>query len=217
MISSLIVGSLGGSNLSIFVSLISKSSVALSGGSQTSEFSMFVHGVANPVDSGVISDGIVLGVNADDLEELVGSVFRDPEGVEDSQGRHSLTDSFFSNRSEGSLALELGNTLTGRLSVDDTLGHGSFSSSSSDLNSVDHVSLFGLVTESSGLVRSGRSGGSVDGGQLSVFPSSNTEDKSHHISLFLSPKFFQIFVSSHNILKYLLNSQYLPLYNLYSL
>ena len=94
----------------------------------------------------------------------------------------------------------MGDTLRGGFSVDDTFGNWSFSSSSSDFDSVDNITLFGFVSQSSGFVNSGGLGGSVDGGQLSVFPGSDTEDKSHNISLFFSPKFFQIFVGTHNIL-----------------
>lgn len=42
---------------------------------------MFVYGVTNPVDSGVISNGIMLGVNTDDFKEFVGSVFGNPVRV----------------------------------------------------------------------------------------------------------------------------------------
>jgi hypothetical protein len=57
--------------------------------------------------------------------------------------------------------------------------------------------LFGLVTKSSGFVRSGWSGGSYDSGHLTEFPGSDSHDESHHIWLLLLPKFFKIFVGSH--------------------
>lgn len=202
MVSSLVVSSLRGSDLGVLVALFSETTVGLAGGSQTTEFSVLVDGVADPVDSGVVTDGGVHGVNADDLKEFVGSVFGDPVGVQDSQRRHGLTDTFFGDRAERSLEFKVVDTLTGRLTVDDTLGNGSLAATSSDLDTVDNVSLLGLVTETAGLVDTGGSAGSVDGGELSVFPGSHTEDETHDIGLFLSPEFFQVFVGTHNILIY---------------
>lgn len=46
---------------------------------------MLVHGLGDPVDSGVISDGVVEGINADDLVVLVCAVLRNPVGVQDSE------------------------------------------------------------------------------------------------------------------------------------
>jgi hypothetical protein len=51
----------------------------------------------------------------------------------------------------------------------------------------------------------------VDSGQLSKFPGSHSKDKSHHISLFLTPEFFQIFVGTHNILIYFIIFKSYPL------
>jgi hypothetical protein len=40
-----------------------------------------VHRLDDPVDAGVATDSLVLGVDEDDLEVLVGSVLVDPVGV----------------------------------------------------------------------------------------------------------------------------------------
>ena len=70
----------------------------------------------------------------------------------------------------GSVGLELVDTLVNGLAVNDTLGDGSLTATSSDSDSVDHVALLGLVTELSGLISAGRSVDLVDNGELSVFP-----------------------------------------------
>jgi hypothetical protein len=44
----------------------------------TSQFSMFVDWVNDPIDSGVVSNGFVSGVNKDDFEEFVGGVLGNP-------------------------------------------------------------------------------------------------------------------------------------------
>jgi hypothetical protein len=40
--------------------------------------------ITNPIDSSVISDGVVSWVNADNFKELIGSVFPDPIRVQNS-------------------------------------------------------------------------------------------------------------------------------------
>ena len=138
---------------------------------------MLVDGVADPVDLGVVSDGLVGGIDEDDFVVFIGGVLSNPVGVEDSEASDLSADSFFSDGSQVSGELELNNTLVGGLTADDTLSDGLLSASSSDSDSVDDVTLLGLVAESSGLIGSGRSGASVDGGELSVFPGSKTEDE----------------------------------------
>ena len=179
------------------MALDSETSVGFSGGGQSSEFSMLVLGSGDPVDSGVVSDGIVSGVDEDDFVILVGSILGDPVAVEYSESLEGSSGSLFGLGPEISSGLELVDTDGRGLSADDTLGDGSLSATSSDSDSVDDVAVFGLETESSGLVGSRRLVGSVDDGQLSVLPGSDSEDEVHGIGLFLSPEFFEIFVGSH--------------------
>lgn len=72
-------------------------------------------GVDNPVDAGVAADGLVLGVDEDDLVVLVGRVLVDPVGVEDAEVGAAATDTLLSSRLEGALVLELVDTLVGGL------------------------------------------------------------------------------------------------------
>lgn len=129
---------------------------------------VFVGG--DPVNSGVSSDGLVEGVNHDDFEEFEGSVLTNPVRVEDSEVSASSADSLLSNSSVRSGGLELVDTLVDGLSVNNTLGDGSLTASTSDSNSVDNVSLLGLVTELSGLISAAGSVDFVDDGKLSVLP-----------------------------------------------
>lgn len=69
----------------------------------------------DPVNSGVSSDGLVRGIDKDDLEVLVCRILVDPVRVEDSQVGASSTDSLLSGRSERSLVFQLVDTLVGRL------------------------------------------------------------------------------------------------------
>ena len=152
------------------VALGLEASVLDASSGKAASFSALVLGGGNPVDSGVTGDGLVVGVNKDDLEELEGSVLTNPVGVEDSEVSAASADSLLSSGSVRSVGLELVDTLVNGLAVDDTLGDGSLAATSPDSDSVDHVALLGLVTELSGLVNATGSVDQVDDGELSVLP-----------------------------------------------
>lgn len=95
---------------------LSETTGLLSGGGQSTRFSVLVDWVDDPVDAGIAADGLVLRVNEDDLEVFVGGVLVDPVGVQDSQVGATTTDTLLSGGLEGSLVLELVNSLVGWLS-----------------------------------------------------------------------------------------------------
>lgn len=169
----------------------------LTSGSQTSSFTVLVNRVADPVVTSISSDGLVRWINKDNFEVLVSGVLVNPVGVQDSQVSSTTTDSFLSSGSQGSLVFQLVDTLVGWLTVSGTLWHRSLSVTTSDSDTVDDETLLGLVTQSSGLVRSGRSGSPVDDVLLSVFPDSDSLQESKNVRLLLSLQLFQIFVSTH--------------------
>jgi hypothetical protein len=74
-----------------------------------------VNGVADPVDAGIAADSLVLGVNEDDLEVLVGGVLVDPVGVQDTQVGAAATNTLLSGGTQSTLVLELVNTHVGGL------------------------------------------------------------------------------------------------------
>ena len=83
----------------------------LSSGGETTEFSVLVHWLGDPVDAGIAADGLVLWVDEDDLVVLVGGVLVDPVRVEDSQVGAATADTLLSDGAEGSLELELVHTV----------------------------------------------------------------------------------------------------------
>lgn len=144
--------------------------VLLSFGGKTSGFSVLVDGVGDPVDSSITSDSLVRRVDTDDFVVLVDTVLVDPVRVQDSQVSAPPANTFLGSCSESPLELQVVDTLSDGLTVGSTLGDGLLPVTSSDSDSVDYVALLGLVTQSSSLVGSGRSGCSVDDGELSVLP-----------------------------------------------
>lgn len=87
----------------------------LAGGSEAAGLAVLVHGVDDPVDARILADGLVLGVDEDDLVVFVGGVLVDPVRVEHAQVGAAAADTFLGGRREGSLVLELVYTLVGGL------------------------------------------------------------------------------------------------------
>lgn len=164
---------------------------------KTSVLSVLVDRVDDPVVSWVSSDGDVGWVDQDDLEVLVGGVLVNPVRVQDTQVRSSSTNSLLSSNSQGSLVLQLLNTLVGWLTVSSTLWNRSLSTTSSDSDTEDDETLLGLVTQSSSLVWSRWSRGSVDDVSLSVLPTSDSQQESRDVRLLLLLQLFQVFVGTH--------------------
>lgn len=88
----------------------------LAGCGETTGFAVLVNWGNDPVDTSIATDGLVLRVDEDDFEVLVGRVLVDPVGVQDTQVGASASDTLLSSRLEGSLVLELVDTLVGWLS-----------------------------------------------------------------------------------------------------
>jgi len=108
--------------------------------------------VDDPVDSGVLADSLVLRIDKNDLEVLVCRVLVDPVGVEDSQVGATTADTLLGGSTEGSLVLELVDTLVGGFAVGGTLWRWSLATTTSDADTVDDIALLCLVSETAGLV-----------------------------------------------------------------
>ena len=139
----------------------------------------------------------MIWINADNLEEFVSGILTNPVRVEDSHVGAFSSNLFLSNRSVGSGLLELSNTLVDWFTENGTLVDSSLSSSSSDSNSVDDISLLLLESKSSSLIKSGWSLYLMDNSKLSILPASDSHDESDDIRLLLSPKFLQVLVGTH--------------------
>jgi hypothetical protein len=136
-------------------------------------------------------------LDEDDLVVLVDSVLVDPVRVQDPQVGTSTTDTLLSGGLEASLELEVVDTLPNGLTVGGTcssashishpmltlrnshnrltLGSGSLPVTPPDPDSVDDVSLLGLVTQPPGLVGPGRPGSPVDDRELTVLPTTDDD------------------------------------------
>lgn len=109
--------SAAGSGLVVAATLVETTGL-LAGGSEATGLAVLVDGGDDPVDAGIDADGLVLGVDEDDLVVLVGRVLVDPVGVEDSEVSAAASNTLLSGGLEGSLVLELVDTLVGGLACE---------------------------------------------------------------------------------------------------
>ena len=79
------------------------------------EISYLVHRLDDPVDAGIAANGLVLGINKDDLVVLVGRILVNPVGVENAQVGAAAADTLLSGGTERTLVLELVHTMVGGL------------------------------------------------------------------------------------------------------
>jgi hypothetical protein len=156
-----------GAGLVVAVALVEAAGL-LAGGGEAAGLAVLVDGVDDPVDAGIDADGLVLGVDQDDLVVLVGRVLVDPVRVENAQVGAAAADTLLSGGLEGALVLELVDTLVGGLAVGGTLGGRALAATAADADAVDHVTLLGLVAETAGLVETRGARGAVDNVQLTV-------------------------------------------------
>lgn len=163
---------------------LTQSTRLLASSGETTRLAVLVNGVDDPVDAGVFADGLVLRVDKDDFEVLVGRVLVNPVGVENAQVGTTASDTLFSGRLEGTLILELVHTLVGWLAcindqyhskpsdsdfrtVGGTLWNGALATSTTNTDTVDDITLLGLVTQTTCLIRTRWAGSTVNYVQLS--------------------------------------------------
>ena len=66
---------------------------------------MFMLRIADPVNASVVSDGVVVRINADNFEVFVSSVLSNPVGVKNSETAEFASDSLLCDRAEVSRGL----------------------------------------------------------------------------------------------------------------
>lgn len=74
-----------------------------------------------------------------------------------------------------------------RLAISCTLRNWAFAATTADTNPVNNITLLGLVSQPSRLIRTSRAGSPVQRRQLAVLPAADPQEKAHHVRLLLPP------------------------------
>lgn len=121
----------------------------------------------------------------------------DPVRVEYSESSATTSYTFLGGGAERTLELEVVDTLVGRLTEGSTLVNGLFAVTTANTDTVDDVTLLGLVTETASLVGAGRPRGAVADVELSVLPAADAEQESEDVRLLALVKLRDVLVGSH--------------------
>lgn len=182
--------------LSITVAL-AQPTAALASRGETTQFTVLVHGPGDPVDLGITTDGVVGGIDHDDLEVLVGGILGNPVGVQHTETSHATANTFLSDGLQTTVRLQLVDTMALGLTVCATLGDWAFAATTTHTNAEDREALLGLVAQATSLVWSGWPWGTVELGQLAVLPDADTQQIAHDIALLLTVQFLHVTIGSH--------------------
>ena len=158
---------------------------------------MLVHGVHNPVNTGVVADLLVRRINHNNFVVLHGGVLVDPVRVEYTKVGKFASGLLLSNALLITLRLNLPDTLVLGLTVDHTAVVGALAASTADTAADDDVSLLGLVAETVGLVGTGGTVHAGDLGALTVLPGADAEEETEGITLLVTPELFHVLVATH--------------------
>ena len=102
------------SSIVIAVALIETTRLFASG-SEAAALTMLVDRINDPVDTGIATDGLVVGIDEDHLVVLVGRVLVDPVRIQDTEVTTAAANTLLGRRLESTAILELVHTLVGGL------------------------------------------------------------------------------------------------------
>jgi len=121
-------------------------------GCETTKLSVLMDWFGDPVDTRISPYGFVRRIDQNDFVELVHRVLIHPVRIENPKIGSTTTNAFFCHTTKVSSGFEFINALTFGLAPCISLGDRPLSATSSHSHSVDHITLFRLVTKSSSLV-----------------------------------------------------------------
>ena len=176
---------------------LANTAALLAGRSKTTGLTVLVNGVGDPVDAGIAADGLVVGVDTDDLEVLVHTVLVHPVRVEHTQIGSLTTNALLSENAKRTVGLKVVHTLMDGLTISSTLRSMLLAVSTAHADTVDHVALLGLVTQTAGLVGARRTRGAVDNVQLAVLPAAHTQEEAEDVALLLLVELLEVLVGTH--------------------
>jgi len=181
----------------IVTATLAQTTILFANAGKTTRFTVLVHRFRDPVNSRVTTNSFVVGVNQDNLVVLVDTILIDPVRVEDSKVTASAANSLLRNTPQTTLGFEVVNTLANGLTKSSTLGNVLFAVTPPDTNTIDNITLLGLVTQSASLIGARRTGSTVNDLQLAVFPAPHTEKETEDIRLLLFVELPDVFVCTH--------------------
>lgn len=179
-------------SLRVKMSLALQSSVLPACSRQSTQFTVLVYRVTDPVNACVVANSLVSRVYKNHFKILVDGILVDPVRVQHPKATAFASYTFFCQVSKVPCWLELGNTLIHWFAVHNTLVHRLFTATSADTHAVHNVSLLRLEAHATSFIRPAGSIQTNNAWQLPVFPASNAQKEAENIALLLFPKLFDV-------------------------
>merc|ERR1719282_1825715 len=167
------------------------------GRGQAAELAVLHHGLADPIDAGVVADHLVVRVHHDHLKPLVHRVLRHPIGVQHAEAPALAANPLLRDAAEVARGLVLVDALVARLPVDDALRHARLAVAALDAHAVDEVALLRLVAHLARLVRAGWPRAAVDRGEPPELPVAQAGEEAEDVRLLLAPELLEVLVGAH--------------------
>lgn len=163
------------------VPLSTQASVLLPSRSESTKLPVLVHRVADPIDSWILANGLVCSINQDNLKIFVSRILIKPVGIEDLETTQFPPSTLLCNRTLAALKFQLCDPLVCGFTIHNTFRNRPFSPTTPYTYSVDHIALFGLVAQATGLIWASGVSDPHDGRVLAVLPTPHPLQKPHDI------------------------------------
>ena len=179
--------------------LVAETTALATSGGDTAGFTVLVDGVDDPVGAGIVADGGVGRVGADDFVPGEDGISVGPVGVEDTEVAEAGTKTLFGDGLVVLVELQTGDTGSLGLTVGDTLVGDALAATTADADAEDGEALLGLVSEHAGLIGAGGAVEADNSVRVAVLPSADALSELHNIGALLLPELIDVHKSTHDV------------------
>ena len=189
----------GGAEAGSTDTLVAETTGLATSGVDTAGFTVLVDGVDDPVVAGIVADGGVLRIGADDFVPGEDGISVGPVGVEDTEVAEAGTKTLFGDGLVVLVELQSSDTGSLGLTVGDTLVGDALAATAADADAEDGEALLGLVSEHAGLIGAGGAVEADNSVRVAVLPSADALSELHNIGALLLPELIDVHKSAHGV------------------
>jgi len=160
---------------------------------------VLVDGVDDPVGAGIVADGGVGRVGADDFVPGEDGISVGPVRVENTEVTELGAEALFSDLTVVLVELQTGDTGSLRLAVSDTLVGDALAATTADADAEDGEALLSLVAEHASLIGAGGAVEADNSVRVAVLPGADALGELHNIGALLLPELIDVHKSAHGV------------------
>jgi len=191
----------GGAEAGSTDTLVAETTGLATSGVDTAGFTVLVDGVDDPVVAGIVADGGVLRIGADDFVPGEDGISVGPVGVEDTEVAEAGTKTLFGDGLVVLVELQSSDTGSLGLAVSDTLVGDALAATTADADAEDGEALLSLVAEHASLIGAGGAVEADNSVRVAVLPGADALGELHNIGALLLPELVDVHKSAHVVVK----------------